>query len=103
MFQKVQNFFLDLQQKDQETKRRWLVILTSGSMIAVVFFWAAYLSSTVKNLADSSNENPDGFFAVFKNGLSVVSEKAGSQLSQVFADVQELAKKTNSVTIQADP
>lgn len=103
MFNKIQNFFLELQQRDQETKKRWLMILSFVSMAAVVFVWLIYLGSTVKNLGEAPDRKSAEFSNTFKNGLAIILGKAGSELSQAFAVLQEFAKKTNSVTIQADP
>lgn len=100
MIEKIQNFFLELQQSDETTKKRWLVILTSGSMVIVISLWAVYLNFTIANLNEDRNPKQNDFLSVFNNGLQIITDKTGAQLSQVIANLQTLANKTNSVTIQ---
>ena len=98
---KIKNFFLDLRQSDEETKKRWLVILTSAAMILIISFWIIYLNLTIKNLSQKE-ENAGQFWGTMKVGLGVIYQKTASELSQASANLQEILKKTNSVTIQSE-
>lgn len=88
MIQKIQNFFLNLQQSDETTKKRWLIILTSASMAVVISLWVIYLNFTLADLGPkppASNE---------AGGLQVI-------ISESIAYLQSLAQQTNSITIQS--
>lgn len=102
MIQKIQNFFLELQQGDEDTKKRWLVILTSGSMLAVILLWTVYLNFTIENLnAPSKKSNEAGFLKTSQVGLQVISKEIGLKLSEVAAYLNSIAKQTNSITLEA--
>ena|SRR3989344_3422011 len=101
MLYKIQNFFLDLRQRDEETKKTWLIILTSGTMLVVILLWIAYLNFTVQNLGQKEKDSYS-FLETLKIGLGAVSEKTASELSQKLADLGSILKKTNSITIQTD-
>lgn len=101
MPQRVQNFFLELQQSDRETKKRWLVILTSGSMLVVILLWAVYLNFTIEDLnAPSKKSNESGFLKTSQMGLQVISKEMGLKLSGAAAYLNSLAKQTNSITLE---
>jgi len=102
MLKNIQNFFLDLQQSDEATKKRWLVILTSGSMLAVVGLWSVYINLTVENLVEKNQNQGPSFLETFKNGLAVLSKEAGSKTSQLMANLQAATSRTNSITIQPE-
>lgn len=101
MLTKIQNFFLELRQSDQENKKRWLVILTSAAMILIISFWIIYFNLTIKNLSQKE-ESASQFWETMKVGLGVIYQKTASELSRASANLQEILKKTNSVTIQAE-
>ena len=102
MLQKIQNFFLDLQQSDEATKKRWLVILTSGSMLAVVGLWSVYINLTIQNLGEKNQNEGPAFLETFKNGISVLSKEAGSNASRLMANLQAATSRTNSIVIQQE-
>ena len=97
MLNKIQNFFFDLQEKDEETKKWWLAILTSGSMLMVVSLWIGYINLTVKNLGDKDDRAQQAsFFQTFGSGLNIVSGKLAGELKELF-------NKKNSVVIETQP
>ncbi len=102
MLQKVKKFFLDLQQSDEATKKRWLVILTSGSMMVVVGLWSVYINLTIQNLGEKNQNQAPAFLETFKNGMAVLSKEAGSKASQLMANLQAATSRTNSITIQQE-
>ncbi len=101
MFSAIKKFFLELREKDETTKKWWLVALASASMLFVISFWGFYLNSTIKNLAqEKPKSQPNQLLEIFKNGIKEISIMGGEQLNKSMAKLQDLMKKTNSVTIQ---
>lgn len=100
MFNKIQNFFLDLQQEDEATRKRWLVILTSGTMAVVVSLWLIYLNFTITALTSEPPKEEAGFFKTSANGLQIISKETALKISQLSAYLKSLASQTNSITIQ---
>ena len=95
MIQKIQNFFLELREKDEATKKRWLVILTSASMVVVIALWAVYLNFTLADLGPKPPaSNEIGILKTSRAGLQIIAGKS-------IAYLQSLAQKTNSITIQS--
>ena len=100
MIEKIQNFFLNLQQEDEATRKRWLIILTSGTMAVVVSLWLVYLNFSVKALTSDPPKDEAGFFKTSANGLQIISQEAALKISQLSAYLKILASQTNSITIQ---
>src|SRR3989338_3561043 len=100
MLQKIQNFFLKLQQEDEATRKRWLVILTSGTMVIVVSLWLVYFNFTIKALTSDPPKEEAGFFQTSANGLQIISKETALKISQLSAYLKTLASQTNSITIQ---
>jgi len=101
MFAKIQKFFLELQQSDEATKKRWMTILTSGTMMVVIGLWGVYINMTIQNLDEKEQaKNEIGFLKTFKSGLTILSKETGLKLSELSAYLGSLANQTNSITIQ---
>ena len=99
---KIKNFFLNLQQSDEATKKRWLMILTSSSMLVVIGLWSVYINLTIQNLGEKNQNQAPGFLETFKNGIAVLSKEAGSKTSQLMANLQAATSRTNSIIIQPE-
>ncbi len=101
IIQHLQNFFLELQHKDQPTKKKWLIGLTSASMLAVLALWAMSLNSTLKTLSAPDNaKSGTGFAETLSEGMKIVGGKIGKGLSEISDKIQSYIATTNSVTIQ---
>ena len=100
---KIQNFFLKLQKEDEPVKKRWMVALTSASMLIVTVFWGFYFNATIKTIETariSEQETGDNnFLAAVKNGAGIISKETGLKLSKLVDSIQTIANKTNSITI----
>lgn len=99
--QKINDFVGELQKKDDQTKRQWLISSTAVSMTLVLILWGFYFSSTIQNLsARESSQGRNGFGATFNQGLKVITDKIGLQISKTMESAEVYLKATNSVTIQ---
>jgi len=99
--QKINDFIIELQKKDEPAKVKWLISSTTISMVIVLILWGFYFSSTIQNLnAKEAAPSKNGFGATFSQGMKVVSDKIGLQMSKAMESAQEYMKATNSVTIQ---
>ena len=102
MIPKIQNFFMELRQSGEDTKKRWLFILSGSSMLIVLVLWVFYINLTVQSL-QKENANPQnnaGVFSIFKNGVIVLSKESGLKLSKLADYFEAFLSKKNSVTIQ---
>ena len=97
---KIKNFFLNLQTKDEATKKNWLILLSAASMIVVITLWGFYVNYSIQDLREVRENNNPGFFQTFKNGLGVTAKELISQTGQLINTLESLAKKTNSITIE---
>lgn len=99
--QKINDFVAELQNKDEQTKKQWLISSTAVSMTLILILWGFYFSSTIKNLSNKeSTQSRNGFGATFNQGLKVISDKIGLQISKTMESAEAYLKATNSVTIQ---
>ena len=84
MLQKIQNFFLDLQESDEATKKRWLVIMSGISMIIVIAIWLIFLNNSIRGVVkEKSNQSETSFWQVFQTGLQI----AGNSIKEKSADL----------------
>ena len=74
-------FIEKLQNSDEDTKRRWMIILTAIAMIVVIYIWLAYFNNLVANLsappvqefaAEGAAESGFGFWQSTKNGAGLI-------------------------------
>lgn len=85
IFQKVIDFFKNLQQKPENVRRRWLWIFVIGIMVVILVFWGFSFAKDIRaNLALSPSPSPTAleatpvsdsspnFFQVFVNGFKKI-------------------------------
>lgn len=97
---KINDFVGELQKKNDQEKRQWLIASTAVSMTIVLVLWGFYFSSTIRNLSEQKSARSSGFGATFNQGLKVISDKIGLQISKTMESAETYLKATNSVTIQ---
>lgn len=101
MIRAITYFFLELQKSDQETKKRWLAILTAGAMLIIIILWSMYINFTVKSLGNQEARNAQSdFSATFQSGSMILLKEIGTKLNELVHRLQSLAATTNSITIQ---
>lgn len=100
MFNKIQNFFRELREKDESVKKWWLILFTSGTMIVVIGFWTLYLNATVENFNKPQQVQKENFLGIFKNGLGIAAKEAAVKLNGLMASLKSVASQTNSITIE---
>ncbi len=99
--QKIKSFFGGLREKNEQEKKRWIIGLTSASMLIVLALWAISMNSTIKKLSGpEKTEAETGFTAALSKGAGVVGGKIGKVLSEMSDKIQSYIATTNSVTIQ---
>lgn len=71
-------FIEKLQNSDEGNKRRWMFILSSISMVIVVFVWLAYFNNLISDFSrQQPQETKNGGFTfsqTMKNGAAIVYE-----------------------------
>lgn len=101
VIRKIKSFFADLQEKDEQEKKRWLIGLTSASMLIILILWIISLNSTLKTLSGPEKiETENGFLSTLSQGTKVVGGIIGKNLSEISDKIQSYVATTNSVTIQ---
>lgn len=101
VIRKIKSFFLELQKKDDEIKRQWLIGLTSASMLIVLGLWIISMNSTIKKLGDSEDvKSETGLGTTFLQGFEITAGAMEKEMSGFYEKIQNLLKTTNSVTIQ---
>ncbi len=100
----MNSFLRELQKKSNEEKRRWIIGLTTVSMIFVLVIWGFSLSATIGDLGTApSTPQQNNFIATFMNGLRVVGGALATQLSGLAERIRASVQRTNSVTIRSTP
>lgn len=64
IFQKIRDFFKNLQQKPEEVRRRWLWIFVISIMAVILVFWLVSFTNNIQaNLSPSASPSPTTFEA----------------------------------------
>lgn len=101
MIIKVQKFLSEIREGDEASKKRWLVVLTSASMLVVIIFWTLYISAAVPQIG-SSNRKVESvtFTSTINNVASLTGKNLGLKLNNLIDNLKTLAGRTNSITIE---
>ena len=91
MFKKIRNFILELQNSDDATKKRWLIILSGASMIVVVGLWLVYFNVSLEKIAPAQQQ------AVAEtSGIKETLEDLKNTLNNGIAGIKEQLNRTKS-------
>lgn len=96
-----EKFIKNIRKSDDETKKKWLWILASAFMTAVIILWIVYINHNVAYLGGEqeqeivqvqtdSNSQPT-FFEVLKTGAKIIVNK-----------IKNFFQKTTSIEIQGN-
>lgn len=102
MLKDIKNFVIRLQGEDEAVKKRWLIALTSVSVVFVIVLWAFYLNLTVISVAAPENAlvvQKPGFFGIFAAGFSVIGDKTTTGLANSFVYFSNKAKTKNQLIV----
>ncbi len=82
-------FFKKIQNSDEKSKKRWLVILSGISIIIVITAWAYYMNAFVlKNPNEAASQEIEvGFWPVFKTGLAVTAGNIKIKAKNFIIDI----------------
>ena len=102
MIKDLKSFIVRLQNSDEATKKRWLIIFSSAATIIIVVLWAAYLNYTVLSVEGSANTLVAGrptIFKIFTAGFSVVGKKTETGLANSLIYFNKRITSENKLTI----
>ena len=99
----IRNFFAKIQNSSESVRRRWLVILSSFSMLAVIALWVGYINVIVKP-ADIKKEevlaSPRPNFAqVIGAGIKIVARELGTTTTKIVRYLRKQLSTANVITI----
>lgn len=106
MLRELGRFLSELRASSEARKRRWLIGLSSISMLMVVSVWAVYLSSIIEtvNIAET-NDRPkqdNDFFAIMARGTATVSRELASFFLKKAETTHEIIIETGGGDYQVD-
>lgn len=119
---RVHNYILRIRNSDERTKRRFVAIASTISMLIVVLLWVVYLNLTLPTLAtpkdatqattqdsaisDATAPVDDSFFGVIARGARTIGGNIVRQFTSIkesaigeFSKLGEFATKKNEMTI----
>jgi hypothetical protein len=99
---RVTKLIRDIQNSDEERKRRWLFGLSAFTMLIVITLWLGYLNLTILNVPGGSSEaaaeNPTderSFTSAMKRGSAIVYH-------QIVSFFERQSQATNDFEIKGD-
>ncbi|MEK7553640.1 MAG: hypothetical protein AAB504_03105 [Patescibacteria group bacterium] len=87
MFEKLKNKLKQIQESDEQTKKRWLILMSIVSMAVIVAVWLFFLNSPIgENKAEKIEASEEtSFWQVFKVGLSSVSGSGWNEIKNLYS------------------
>ena len=92
MLKMIQSFIHKLQNSDENTKKFWLILLSSLTMAVVVGGWVTYLNLTVAGVSSQIGrtaevaveikEDAPGIFAIFGAGVKTIYDEVRERLAK---------------------
>lgn len=90
MLNKFKQFIYNIQNAEDNIKKRWLVILSGGTMLIVVALWVTYFNLTTVQVSSpevgaeaiTKSDSPsrlDSLRQTLATGISVVKERLGKE------------------------
>ncbi len=95
----LKSFISELQQLDENSKKKWLFGLTAISVVIILLLWAIYLNATVVAVNDYNAQTKVSNWDVFKTGLEVVGDKVEYGLANSYVFFHEKINDGNTFTI----
>lgn len=74
----MKSFLEKLQSADENTKTRWIIVLTVAIMVVVIYVWASYFNTLIAGplgaqaVASDKTTNGFGFWQTMKNGMATI-------------------------------
>ncbi len=76
IFDEAIKFIKRLQEADEATKKKWLIIMSGVTMVILIFFWLIYLKSAFVAIGPApKEENQDSFWQTFIAGFSLIANQ----------------------------
>lgn len=92
----MRNFFEKIRNSEEATRKKWMWILVSFSMILIIGLWAVYINHNIeslggakKEIAEESKEQKPSFWEIFQNGLKMLTQ-----------EFKKSSQKTKDISIQ---
>ena len=85
------NFIQNLQNSDEPTRKKWLIILTAVTMVIVIGFWSVYINYRIQDVnALEAQKDAPSFSEVFNSGLKILGAETMSKFKALMGDSQYL-------------
>ena len=86
MFKSLKNKLNQIQESDDATKKKWLVLMSVVSMVIIVAVWLFFLSSPIKQIEtkEAGVADETSFWQVFKTGLKSVGGSSWNKLVDLY-------------------
>ncbi|MEK7640936.1 MAG: hypothetical protein AAB389_02990 [Patescibacteria group bacterium] len=119
--QSVRNFVEKVQNSDETTKRFWVVVCSSISMLLVVSLWLGYMNVAITKIPGSNRQQATnsqqlitnnaeevrkpGFFAVFTAGVKIIFDelKERTLAKKDIVITKEVQQKMNFISEDIEP
>lgn len=72
-----------IQRSDDQTKKKWLILISSISVVVVIMSWFLYLNLSLPKLENPEEKSKVSFFTVFGRGLGTTISDIKNQLVRI--------------------
>lgn len=102
MFKNLKAFISRLQNSDEATKKRWLIVVSAITMIFVISGWMVYLNYTIEKINSIEDEiiHSTSFWQVFKTGLVITGKSIKEKTGNLVSDIRSMIRSKNTIIIE---
>jgi len=89
VLQKIKIWLTTIQNSDEKTKRRYLIIASAITMILIISLWLIYLKSTIQgvNQETASQTSNTQFWQIFKSGLNITGQSIKENIQNIISQI----------------
>ena len=88
-----------IRESESHVRRRWLIGLSSGSVLIIIAIWIFYMRAFVFTASDTIMQEDVriGFWPVFKNGLTITGSSIEHALDAMTSGIPTFGRKTTTI------
>jgi len=92
MWQKIESKLYQIQESEEGTKKKWLIIMSVLSMIIVIALWMVLFKNSiigVKTASENEQTGDTSFWQVFNSGLKSIGGSGWSGIKDLYSRAVE--------------
>ncbi len=101
---KISEFFRKIRSSSESVRRRWLIVFTSGSIVAVIGLWLIYMNALVEPVIQRetvvmASAEEAGVADTFAAGIKTIARGGAALVGGALESLREVINASRTVTV----